>query len=124
MKKLISIILSCTLVLGMMLTLVSCGGGLSGTYEGDNLITVFDLKFKGNKVTVIIGDNDALTGTYKIEKDGDKKTITFDFVDEKDASEEEKKSLEVIDKLLGASVAFEEDGKTIWIAKIFKFTKK
>ena len=122
MKKILSLTLACALILAMALTLVSCGG-LSGTYEGTG-ITLFDLKFSGSKVTVIYGDNE-LKGTYEIEeKDNGKKTISFDFVDEDEASDDEKEILEVIDKLLDADLPMtEEDGK-LTIAYVLTFKKK
>jgi hypothetical protein len=122
MKKFLSAVLVCVLLVGTMFTLVSCGNSLSGTYEG----LLFDLKFKGSKVTIIVDDEEVLTGTYEIKEEDDKKTISFDFVDEDDATEDEKKVLKIIDAILGADLPFEENGKTIEIGKILKskFTKK
>ena len=119
MKKFLSALLVCVLMVGCVATLVSCGG-LSGTYEG----ALFDLKFKGDKVTVIAGDK-TLTGEYEIETDDDgNKTISFDFVDEDEATDEQKAILEVIDKLLKGKVSFKEEGKKITIAYVFTFEKK
>ena len=67
MKKTLSVLLLCALAVSMMLTLASCGG-LSGTYDG----MLFDLKFKGDDVTVLIGDKE-LKGTYEIKENDDKK---------------------------------------------------
>lgn len=122
MKKFLSAILVCVLLVGTMLSLVSCGNSLSGTYEG----LLFDLKFKGSKVTIILADEEVLTGTYEIEEEDGKKTISFDFVDEDDATEEQKKVLKTIDAILDADLPFEKDGDTIKIGKIIKssFTKK
>ncbi len=121
MKKFTSVLLVCVLLLGVMFTLVSCGNTLSGTYEG----MLFDLKFKGSKVTIIINDEEALTGTYEIkDKDDDKQTIAFDFVDEKDADEDEKKALELIDAILGSDLSFEKGDDYIKIGLLLKFTKK
>ena len=119
MKKILSLILVCILTVGCMTALVSCGG-LSGTYDG----AICDLKFKGDKVTVIIGDN-SLTGEYEIKKDDDgNKTITFDFVDEDEATDDEKEILDVIDSLLKGNLPFMEDGNKITIAYVFVFEKK
>lgn len=121
MKRIISSVLVCVLLLGVMFTLVSCGGGLSGTYEGK----LFDLKFSGNKVTVIAGDKE-LAGTYEIEKDDDgNKKITFDFVDEKDAEADEKYILGLIDSLLSGSIPMSEKDGVLklgegWVAVEFK----
>ena len=118
MKKSLSAILICALITGLMLTLVSCGG-LSGTYDG----ALYDLKFSGSRVTAIVGENE-LDGTYEIkEKDG-KKTISFDFVDEKNASEEQKYVLGIIDSILKADLPFSEEGDNITIGYLMTFTKK
>ena len=123
MKRIISALLACVLLVGAMFTLVSCGNTLSGTYEG----TFYDLKFKGDKVSVIVKGEVLLTGTYEIEEDDDgDKTISFDFVDEDKADEDEKEALKLLDSLLDGDIAFEEDGDTIKLGKILpaKFTKK
>ena len=117
MKKTLSSILLCVLLVTLMLTLVSCGGP-SGRYEG----SFFDLKFRGNKVTVIVGD-DELTGTYDIDKEDGKKTIEFDFIDEDEANDKEKYILGIIDAILGAELPFSEDGDTITIG-FLSFKKK
>ena len=123
MKRIISALLACFLLVGAIFTLVSCGNTLSGTYEG----TFYDLKFKGDKVSVIVKGEVLLTGTYEIEEDDDgDKTISFDFVDEDKADEDEKEALKLLDSLLDGDIAFEEDGDTIKLGKILpaKFTKK
>ena len=123
MKKFLSAILVCVLLVGTMLTLVSCGNSLSGTYEGEGLIA-FDLKFSGSKVSILVDGEKVLTGTYDIDEEDGKKTISFDFVDEDEATEDEKKFLKIIDAILDEDLSFEKDGKTIKIAKLLKFTKK
>ena len=107
------------------LTLVSCGP--SGTYEG----TLFDLKFSGSKVTIIVGDGDnakELQGTYEITENEDgKQYIAFDFIDEEEATDEQKSILKVADTILGAKVPFEMEDDTIKIGSgliALKFTKK
>lgn len=118
MKKIISSILVCVLLVGVMFSLVSCGNNLSGTYEG----MLFDLKFSGSKVTVMVGDKE-LTGTYEIKTDDetDKKTISFDFVDEDKAEKDEKYILGIIDSLLGGDIPFaEEDNKIVIGVSTFK----
>ena len=117
MKKTLSAVLLCVIAVSMMLTLVSCGG-LSGTYDG----TLFDIKFKGDNATIIAGDKE-LKGTYEIKENDNGKTISFDFVDESEASEDEKYVLNVINSLLKADLAFKEDGDQITIG-IFNFKKK
>ena len=117
MKRTLSSLILCALLVGMLFTLVSCGG-LSGTYDG----TFFDLKFKGDNVTVIAGGKE-LTGTYEIKESDDKKTISFDFVDESKASADEKYVLNVIDDILGADISFKEDGNKITVG-VLTFEKK
>ncbi len=88
MKKIISLILALTLVLGMVFTLASCGKMLSGKYQSG--ITTYD--FAGNKVTVtyeILGFQKSIEGTYKIaETDEGKMTITFTFEGAEEGSDE------------------------------------
>ena len=82
MKKIVSAILVCVLLVGTMLTLASCG--LSGTYEnGTTKIT-----FKGKTVTIV--DEVTILGatvskTYEAEYeivDGDEgKTIVFTYAE-------------------------------------------
>ncbi len=115
MKKIVSALLVCVLLVGCVLTLVSCGG-LSGTYSN----ALCDLKFSGNKVTAIVGE-DEIEGTYEIkEKEDGKKTISFDFIE----SEEDNGVLAAIDAILGSDVSFSEGEDSITIARVFKFTKK
>ena len=118
MKRTLSALLLCVLLVGVVFTLTSCGG-LSGTYEGK---LGFSLKFKGNDVTVIAGEKE-LTGTYEIKEANGNKTISFDFIDESKASSDEKYVLGVIDALLGAELPFKEDGNKITVG-VFSFTKK
>jgi hypothetical protein len=125
MKRIISTFLAFALLVGVMLTLVSCGG-LSGTYEGQ----LFDLKFKGESVSIVVGEGEdkaELKGTYEIEEKDGKKTISFDFVDEDEANEEQRYILGIADAILGGKVGFEEDGDKIkigsWPVQMV-FTKK
>ncbi len=83
MKRALSTLLVCALLLGMILTLVSCGNMLFGTYELGNVT----YEFKGNKVTkttveLITGKNIVETGTYKITGDEGERKITFTYEDE------------------------------------------
>ena len=99
MKRIISTLLVCVLLLGCVFTLASCGKMLSGTYSnkveafGQSIETSYT--FKGNKVTAevkttIAGKVNTVTneGTYAIEdgeisftfeEDGEAKTETFTF---------------------------------------------
>ncbi len=122
MKKFISALLVCVLLVGAMFTLVSCGNTLSGTYDGG--ILGFDLKFKGSKVIILVDDEEVLTGTYEIKEEDEKKKINFDFIDEDEANEDEKKILDKIEKILDTDLSFEKGEDSITIAYILKFTKK
>ena len=124
MKKIISSILVCVLLVGVMFSLVSCGNNLSGTYEGK----LFDLKFSGSKVTVIVGETE-LTGTYEIKTDDetDKKTISFDFIDEDKAEEDEKYVLGIIDSALDGDIPMSEKDGVLTLGEgwvVLTFTKK
>ena len=123
MKKVLSAIVACAILVGALFTLVSCGGPLSGTYEGD----LFDLKFSGNDVTVSFEKIETtIKGTYEIkEKDDDSKTITFDFIKNED-DKEQTTAFALLDIIMSPDLPFEEDGDTIKIGKIvkFEFTKK
>ena len=124
MKRVLSMILAVAMLACVALTLVSCG--LSGTYEGK----LFDLKFSGSKVTVIVGDGEdakELKGTYEITEDGDKQYIAFDFIDEEEADADEAYVLKIADAILGGKLPFSEADGTITIGSgiiALKFTKK
>ena len=124
MKRALSVILAVAMLACIVLTLVSCG--LSGTYEGK----LFDLKFKGDTVTIIVGDGEnakELKGTYEITEEDDKKYISFDFIDEDEANEDQKAVLGVIDSILSGKIAFSESDGTITLGSgilASKFTKK
>ena len=90
MKKIISALLVCVLLVGCVFALASCGKTLSGTYSagGDTLDTSY--AFKGNKVTItykVLGFSKEIKGTYEITtNDEDKDVIIFTFSDgEEDA---------------------------------------
>jgi len=99
MKRIISTLLVCALLVGCMLTLVACGNILNGTYSdktefmGQSVETSYT--FKGKNVTIevktVLGgkvESESIEGTYKIdgdeitftlEEDGETKTETFTF---------------------------------------------
>ena len=92
MKKVLSTIRVCVLIVGSLLTLASCGNTISGTYEGEvNLIIAkytVTYAFNGNSVEItstVSGaggsyTSDPVTATYEIKEDENgKKTITFDY---------------------------------------------
>ena len=119
MKRIISFLLLCSVLVFSAFSLSSCDGdSLSGTYEG-NLCT---LKFKGERVTAIIGDNE-LIGEYDIDTDNGEKNISLEFVDWDEATTSQKELLNVISGILYDDMPFVEDGNTIKIG-MFSFTKK
>ncbi|MBQ7343152.1 MAG: hypothetical protein IJW53_00120 [Clostridia bacterium] len=95
MKRIISTILVCVLLLGCVMTLASCGKTLSGKYTDALAVTSYE--FKGSKYTLtvdnIIGADTVTEGKYKIaendegdlkitftwEEDGEEKTQTESF---------------------------------------------
>ncbi len=83
MKKIISALLVCVLLVGCIFALASCGKTLSGTYEAKIIGTGASYKFNGNKVTItysVLGFEKAIEGTYEITKnDEDKEVIIFTF---------------------------------------------
>lgn len=72
MKKILSSVLVCVMLLSCMLVLASCGNTLSGTYEDETGFTSLTFKGKNVEIEVFGASFDA---TYKI--DGD--TIIFEF---------------------------------------------
>ncbi len=85
MKKIVSSVLVCVLLLSTVFVLASCGKTLMGTYENET--TGISYEFVGNKVTrkapaLIGGGTNVREGEYSIE-DG---KITFTFDDDKDNS--------------------------------------
>ena len=82
MKKTVSTILACIILVGSLLTLASCSKVLVGEYEDSltgNVTYEFDI-FGKVTMTVdnIIGDDTVKVGTYKISDAGDEITLTFD----------------------------------------------
>ena len=83
MKKTVSAILVCVLLVCSLLTLVSCGKMLNGKYTADlSVLGTYTYEFSAfGKVTLtvdpIIGDNVVTEGKYEINEDGDKITFTF-----------------------------------------------
>ena len=87
MKKLVSLILVCLLLVSCVAGLTSCGKMLAGEYKSaltGNISYTFSL----NKVTVeidnIIGDDTVYEGTYELKKneEGVYDIITFTFENE------------------------------------------
>ena len=82
MKKVVSTVLVCVMLISCMLTLASCSKMLMGKYEIETIVgdTTYEFDPFG-KVTRTyeppIGDDVVDEGKYKINDDGDKITFTF-----------------------------------------------
>ena len=71
MKRILSVVLACALLVGCVMIFASCG--VSGTYEKSILGVSTTYKFSGSKVSVVneaLGDFETVC-SYKIEKDDD-----------------------------------------------------
>lgn len=81
MKKIVSALLVCVLVVGMLFALTSCGKTLSGKYKENftgNVIYEFDMFGNVTKtVDNLFGDDTVTDGKYEINEEGDKITFTF-----------------------------------------------
>ena len=86
MKRILSLVLVCVLLVGTVFALASCGKTLSGKYVDALGATAYE--FSGNKVTMYLGQKVVAEGTYKIEAKDDKETITFTFTSGDDAEDE------------------------------------
>ena len=96
MKKLLSTVLVCILLLGCVFTLAGCVVSvgpmtmISGTYEADAIVGGLTYEFGAfGKVTVtaeLLGVATSFEGKYKVDKKTDPHEITFTFEDE-DAKE-------------------------------------
>lgn len=83
MKKLVSAILVCVLLVGTLFTLASCGKSVSGKYEYDGLTQDQTIEFElFGKVTLTIkplyGDSKVYEGKYELNDAGDEITLTFE----------------------------------------------
>ena len=91
MKKIISTLLVCVLLLGCVLTLGSCDKILMGEYELDALVGSVKYEFKLTKVEItveVLGQDTEFEGTYKItENEKGETEITFTFENEEKAKE-------------------------------------
>lgn len=89
MKKLISTMLVCVLLMGCMLALTSCGNTLMGEYEADMILYEANYEFKlGGKVVLTIdpvaGEDLVFEGEYSLNKDATEITFVFENEDAKD----------------------------------------
>ena len=76
MKKILSAILVCVMMLCMVLALASCGGDIpSGRYES---LTGLDIEISGDRFII---EEDDIKAVAKYKVDGDKITLTFDKIE-------------------------------------------
>ena len=83
MKKIVSAVLVCMLLVSSIFVLASCGKSLSGKYELDLAISETTYEFGAfGKVTKtvdpVMGDDVVTEGKYKFNDAGDKITLTFE----------------------------------------------
>ena len=93
MKRIVSLVLACVLLLGCVFSLASCATMLMGTYTNETLKTTYE--FSGNKVTKktpsLLGGTTVYEGTYEIKEDAEnegKYTITFTWGEDADKEED------------------------------------
>lgn len=82
MKKTVSAILVCVLLVGCIFTLASCSKSLNGKYTADLAVTEITYEFGAfGKVTKtedpFVGDTTTVEGKYEINDEGTKITFTF-----------------------------------------------
>ena len=90
MKRIISTILVCVLLIGCVFTLASCSSILIGEYELDAGLAEVTYDFSLTKVSItyedLLGNEKTIEGKYKIAENDDGKTeITFTFENEEEA---------------------------------------
>ena len=91
MKRIVSILLVCVLLVGTVFALASCAKTLNGTYEvgSGGLGTTY--VFKGSNVSItykVLGTETTLEGTYVISEDEEKGQIITITIKGEDAEED------------------------------------
>ena len=83
MKRIVSVLLVCVMLLGCVAALASCSKTLSGTYKREGIFTDTTYEFDGKNVTIVtaLGSlSHTKEATYVIEKaDDGTSTITFTY---------------------------------------------
>ena len=91
MKKIISTVLICVLLLGCVMSFTSCDSILMGTYELDAYVGGVTYDFSLTKVVItyeLLGHETSIEGKYDITKDDDGDLeITFTFENEEEAKD-------------------------------------
>ena len=82
MKKILSCILLCALLVSCLFVLSACAPKLSGSYQADMVAVKITYAFESNgKMTLtmdpLIGGNISLEGTYEINEDTNEITISL-----------------------------------------------
>ena len=81
MKRIISALLVCVLLVGVVFALASCGKTLSGEYV-ESITKNVTYKFSGSKYTCtvdnLIGDDTVTEGKYSIDEDKGEITFTYE----------------------------------------------
>lgn len=98
MKKTLSVMLACVMLVGCVFAFASCGGKkLSGTYERDGYVTDVTFEFKGSNVKISkegLGKDSSIEGKYEIiEKEDGKLYISFTFAEDEEGADEFKGEL-------------------------------
>ena len=91
MKKIISAVLVCVLLVGCIFALASCAKTLNGTYEMGSGVVGASYTFKGSNVTItykLLGTETEIEGTYVISEDEEKGQIITITIAAEDAEEE------------------------------------
>lgn len=83
MKKTVSAVLVCVMLMCTLFALTSCGKMFSGKYEAETMLGDVTYEFEvGGKVIKttepLLGKNQTVEGEYEFNKDGDEVTLTFD----------------------------------------------
>ena len=83
MKRIISTILVCVLLLGCVMSFASCGKMFSGKYQADLLISknTYEFKFGGKVILTVdpaIGETKTYEGKYDINDDTNEITFVFE----------------------------------------------
>ena len=91
MKRIVSTLLVCVLLLGCVFSLTACSKILNGKYELDAVVGSKTYDFSLTKVTItyeLLGKDTTIEGKYKIaENDDGDLEITFTFEDEEKAED-------------------------------------
>ena len=87
MKRIISALLVCVLLVGVVFALASCGKTISGKYV-ESITKLSYYEFSGSKYTYCVGENVRQEGTYKIDEESGKITFTYEIDGEKKTNTE------------------------------------